>query len=146
MNMTEDKAREGFQTGIDCSQAVLGACAPAIGMDEDAAKKLAAGFGGGMWHGQTCGCVTGALMALGAKYGNCKPGDQDTKQAFLAKKAEFEERFAAANESLVCKEILGYDLSDPAQMKIIMEKGLLMSVCPKLVVSACEILEDMLHD
>ena len=64
-NMTEDMAREGFGCGIDCSMAVAGHCADKVGIDESTAVKAMAAFGGGMWHGETCGAVVGALMSLG---------------------------------------------------------------------------------
>lgn len=142
--MTEDKAREGFGGGFDCSMLVAGHCSHALGMDEKDALKMAAGFGGGMWHGETCGCVTGALMALGLKYGNCELGDKETKDAFLAKKAAFEAAFAEENGSLICREILGNDLSTPEGMEKIMAENLLMTRCPKLVCSACEIMDGLL--
>ncbi len=144
IEMNEQQALAGFGAGIDCSQVVLAAAAPQLGLDEKTARRLAAAFGGGMWRGATCGCVVGALMALGLRYGNCEPGDQETKNDFLAKKAAFEAAFCERNGSLVCREILGYDLSDPRQMEKIMELKLLETRCPKLVCSACEILEEML--
>jgi len=67
--ITEEQALMGFGTGVDCSQAVFGEFAAQLGLDRDTALKIAAPFGGGMWHGETCGCVVGALMAIGLKYG-----------------------------------------------------------------------------
>lgn len=88
--------------------------------------------------------MTGALMALGLKYGNCKLGDKETKDAFLAKKVEFESAFTAENGSLICRELLGNDLSTPEGMEKIMEENLLMTRCPGLVCSACKIMDGML--
>ncbi len=34
------------------------------------ANKVSACFGGGMMHGDTCGAFTGAIMAVGLKYGH----------------------------------------------------------------------------
>jgi len=144
--MTEEKAAACFQNGIDCSQVVFGDAAEAAGIDADTAKKIASAFGGGMWHGETCGCVTGALMAIGCKFGHCKEGDNETKNAMLQKKTAFEEAFTEANGSLICKELLGYNLSVPEEMEKIMAENLLFTKCPKLAVSACEILEKILND
>jgi len=113
-------------------------------MSVDEALKVASTFGGGMWAGERCGCVTGGLMALGMKYGHTKPGDEETKNALLTKKAGFEKAFSDKNESLICKEILGYDISKPDELQKIMDEGLLQTLCPKLAVSACEILDEML--
>ena len=79
--LNESQILEQFSQGFDCSQVVLGACADKIGLDPETAKKVAACFGGGMWYGHECGAVTGALMAIGAKYGHSQPGDQQAKKS-----------------------------------------------------------------
>lgn len=143
-SMTQDKALECFGGGLDCSQVVFGYGAELLGEDKEKAVKIAAAFGGGMWNGETCGCVTGALMALGLKYGHYKLGDEETKSALLEKRAEFETEFKAINGSLICKEILGHDLSTEEGMAKIMEEGLLATKCPQLACCACDILDDLL--
>ena len=79
------------------------------------ALKIAACFGGGMWHGETCGCVVGALIALGMKYATTEANDQEKKDKLLELKAQFEEKFCKKNGSCICREILGYDLSVPEE-------------------------------
>lgn len=143
-NLTEEKALDYYLAGIDCSQVVLAHVAPQLGLDEEAALKVAAGFGGGMWNGERCGCVTGALMALGLRYGHCKPGDAESKNRLLEKKNEFEERFKEAHETLICKELLGYDLTIPEERDKVMEENLFATLCARLACSACEILEDII--
>ena len=83
-------------------------------------------------------------MALGLKYGHYKKGDEETKNAFLAKKAEFEAKFKEAHETLMCKELIGYDISKPEELQAALESGVMFDLCPKLAVTACEILDDML--
>ena len=61
----EKEVLENFYRGIDCSQAVLYEFAKDLGLDKKIALKISSAFGGGMWRGETCGCVTGALMAIG---------------------------------------------------------------------------------
>lgn len=142
--MSEEIAADLFKQGIDCSQIVMGYAAEKLGVCSDQALKVSAAFGGGMWAGRTCGCVTGGLMALGLKYGYSEPGATEQKQLLLAKKGEFEQKFAATNQSVVCREILGYDLSKPEEMAQIMEKNLLFTICPKAVCSACKVLDELL--
>ena len=117
--VSEEFAVECFKGGIDCSQIVMGYAANKLGINSDEALRLSAAFGGGMWQGRTCGCV-------------------------LAKKAEFERRFTEAHKSVVCREILGHDLSKPEEMARIMEKNLLFTVCPKAVCTTCALLDDLL--
>lgn len=142
--VSEDLAVDCFKNGIDCSQIVMGYASNKLPVGHEEAMKLSAAFGGGMWQGRTCGCVVGALMALGLKYGYSESGSTAQKNELMAKKAEFEKRFAEAHKSVVCREILGYDLSKPEEMTRIMEKNLLFTVCPKAVCTACAILDDLL--
>ena len=63
-----DLALSRFSEGFSCSQSVLAAFAPELGLDADAALRVSAAFGGGMGRlGDTCGAVTGALMVLGLR-------------------------------------------------------------------------------
>lgn len=142
--MSPETALTMFGQGFDCSQVVLSSASDKLGISSEEALKAAAAFGGGMWHGETCGCVTGALIAIGLKYGTAVPGDAETKNNMLEKKAEFEEKFCAAHKSCLCREILGYNLSVPEEMAKIQEKKLLETLCPEVVCTACEILEKML--
>ena len=143
-NLTPEQVLEQFSQGFDCSQVVLAQAAERLGISEEAARKAAAAFGGGMWRGDTCGCVAGSLMAIGLRYGTAVPGDQVNKSAMLEKKAEFERRFADVNGSCICREILGYDLSVPEEMARIQEENLLTTLCPQVVCRAVEILEELL--
>lgn len=144
--MTKEIANSCFGAGIDCSQVVFGYAAELMDMDQNEARKIAAAFGGGMWAGQTCGCVTGALMAIGYKFGHCEAGDNQTKQEMLEKKAAFESAFKEKHHSLICKEILGYDLTKPEEMEKIMEKQLLCTLCPQVACDTCDIIEQILKD
>ena len=144
MVKNEQEVLEMFGKGFDCSQIVLANVSEKLGITKDDALKIAACFGGGMWHGETCGCVVGALIALGMKYATVEANDSEKKDALLKLKAEFEEKFCDNNGSCICKEILGYNLSIPEEMEKIQEEKLLETKCPKVVLSACDILEEMI--
>ena len=51
--------------GYNCAQSVLAALQEETGLDENTAKRIAAGFGGGVRCGEICGSITGAVMAFG---------------------------------------------------------------------------------
>lgn len=70
-----EKANKYFSEKYHCSQAVLGAFANELGLTETQALKLGGCFGGGMCKGEVCGAVTGALMALGLRYGQSEIDD-----------------------------------------------------------------------
>lgn len=143
-NMTEEKALEMYHGGLDCSQVVFGHGCELMGIDPEFAYKAGACFGGGMFNGERCGCVTGGLMAIGMKYGHYKMNDAEAKAKMMEMKGEFEKAFIEEYGSLICKDILGYDISKPEDMEKIVQEGLLDNLCPKLAVTACEILDELL--
>lgn len=99
MDRTE-KAVELFKTGACCSQAVFGAFAEDFGVDAETAMKVSAGLGGGVGRlRETCGAVTGAVLALGMKFGPDKTAVYPKVQAFC-------EAFREECGSIVCRELL----------------------------------------
>jgi C_GCAxxG_C_C family probable redox protein len=133
-----------FSQGMDCGQLVLASAADKLCIDEADAYRIAAGFGGGMFCGQACGAVIGALIAIGMKYGHSRAGAQEQKALTTSKVLEFQRRFLGKYPSTVCRDILGYDISKPDEMQIITEKGLLFALCPKVTAEAMAILNDLL--
>ena len=133
-----------FAVGFNCSQSVLSAYAEHFGFDEETAMKISSGFGGGMGRmADTCGAVTGAFMVLGLRYGQAS-SDREAKEAIYARIREFARRFQARNGSVVCRELLGCDISAPEGLQRAKDEKLLTTICPKFVRDACEILEEML--
>jgi hypothetical protein len=61
-----DIAEARHQEGYSCSQSVFSALAELWKIDPAVSLRIDAGFGGGLARsGRTCGCVTGAIMAIG---------------------------------------------------------------------------------
>ena len=143
MNHVE-KALEYYNNNFNCSQGVFTAFATEMGMDEKTALKVATNFGGGERKGELCGAVAGALMVLGLRCGHCESDDTEGKAKAYAVSEEFMNRFIERNGSVVCRELLGYDLTKKEDMEIIQEKNLFRTLCPKMVKCAAEILDEML--
>lgn len=142
---TVENAVSCFKEGFSCSQAVLSAFAQQFGLDRETALKVAGAFGGGMGRmGETCGAVTGAFMVIGLKYGKTRAEDEQTKEKAYSLVKEFVEKFKSRNGSIVCRELLGCDLSTPEGARIAKEKNLTATVCPKFVQDAAEIIEQIL--
>ena len=127
------------QDKFNCAQAVFGALAEDVGIDKDTALKAAACFGGGMRCGEVCGAVTGALMALGIRFGSCTPNDSEGKQRGNSKAIGFIKAFKEQHGTLLCRELLGYNPGIPEDMQKINELGLHDTVCPKAIADAVEI-------
>ena len=145
MNHAE-KAVEYYNNGFNCSQSVFTTYATEQGMDEKTALMVATNFGGGERKGELCGAVAGALMVLGLKCGHFDGNDTDSKSKAYSISEEYMNRFIEKNGSVVCRNLLGYDLTNAEDRKIIMEKNLFRTLCPNLVRKAVEILDEMIDE
>ena len=136
---TKAEVASKFLSGGNCSQCVLCSCADILDYGEDELQRIAAAFGGGMFRGDTCGAVTGALIALGMAYG-------DDSALLHDKVAEFREKFIERFGKLDCRDLVGYDFGIPGERDKAMAAGATIDLCPGLVVGAVEILEDIVAD
>ncbi len=139
-----EEAKALFSQGFSCSQAVVAAFAPSLGLDRDTALKIASGFGGGMGRlAETCGAVTGAFMVLGLKCGSATT-DKQAKETIYALVRELAQRFKGVHGSLLCRDLLGCNLNTAEGLALAQEKKLFSTVCPPYVETAATILEEML--
>lgn len=145
MNHTE-KSKEYFAQKFNCAQAVFAAFAAELGLSEKEALKIGGCFGSGMRKGEVCGACTGALMALGLKYGQCDAEDTESKQNTNNKTVEFFEAFEKENGSYICNELLGCDIKTPEGVQFALDNNLFATFCPKMVESATLIAEKLLAD
>ena len=139
-----DDAAKRFQEGCNCAQSVFATLAPSQGVSPEVALRIAGPFGGGIARtGATCGAVTGALMALGLAAGPFDPKDKDAKGRLYAVARDFMTRFQARHPSLVCRDLIGCDLSTPEGQTQFRDRNLHTAVCLPLVRSAVEIVGEM---
>jgi C_GCAxxG_C_C family probable redox protein len=140
-----DEALACFKKGFTCSSAVFSAFSDDLGLDRKTAMKIGCGFGAGISKtGNICGAVSGAIMVIGLKYGKTKLGDDAATENTRALARQFIREFAAKNGSVNCTELLGYNLSDPAEYEKAREKKLFVTKCPELVRDAAAIIEKKL--
>ncbi len=134
-----------FKEGFNCSQSVLSAYSELFGLDRKITLKIAQAFGAGMARmGNICGAVTGAFMAIGLKCGRVRAVDEEAKEKTYAVAQEFVERFKSHHGSIICRELLGVDLSAPEGITEAEEKNLFETLCPKFVQCSIDILEQIL--
>ena len=147
MSAKSEQAVRKFGKGFNCSQAVLSVYGEEFELCRETALKIACGFGGGMGRmALTCGVVTGAFMVIGLKYGNVDANEKEIKEKTYGLVREFARRFEERNDSVICKELLGCDISGPEGLKSAKDNGLFASVCPGLVQDAVGILEEMMNE
>ncbi len=139
-----DQAVQTFSKGFNCSQSVFSTFCEDMGLNKAVALKISCGFGSGMRQGEVCGAVTGAIMALGLKYGHNTEGDRQSKEKTYGAVEEFNRRFKDKCGSIVCRELLGCDLGTESGREHAMDTGLFYSVCPMLIRNAVQILEEII--
>ena len=116
MNEQVKKASDFFGNGLYCSQSVLGAFSEKYGIDEKLAFKISCGLNSGVRCADVCGVVSGAILVIGLKY-------EDDKAVCNLKTEEYIKTFKDKNGSIICRDLLGCDISTPDGMeKAITEK------------------------
>jgi len=125
---------------FNCAQTVFSLFAAELGIDEKTALRISSGFGGGMACAETCGAVTGAYMVIGMKHGH-DVSDADKKVHTKIQIRKFNEKFKAEHDSLICKELTGFDISTPEGAAAANNEGVFNTKCPWYIKTACDILE-----
>ena len=102
------RAVDYFMQGYGCCQSVVAAFADIYGLDETLAKKIAAGFGGGVGRMRMmCGAVSGIVMLTGLDCGQTEGSDREGKSACYKVVQDLLAKSREENGSIVCAEILG---------------------------------------
>ncbi len=145
-----ERAGELFLEGFNCSQSVFTAFCHRFNMDEETAKRVSAGLGGGVGRmREVCGAVSGAAMVLGSVASAVEGDDKDSKAKNYELVREFSERFKQRHGgTVICREML--------KMKIMMENTAMPEnrtaeyyknrPCLKAVEDAAEILVNIIEE
>ena len=111
-----ERAKELFQQGYACSQAVVLAFADVVNVDEATLKKIALPFGGGMGRLRlTCGAVSGMAMVLGLIFSESENTPENKKKTYAIVQ-DLCGKFQEQNGTLICAELL-------TRMKVSVELG-----------------------
>ena len=139
----QEKAKQLFESGCLCAQAVLTAFAPECGLTDEQAMKLGACFGTGMRKGEVCGACTGGLMALGMLCS--RPGEDRAAGRPRADEAndEMTARFGKTCGALRCRDLLGCDVTTEEGIAYAIEHHLFLDRCPGYVAAAVEIVDEI---
>lgn len=107
-----DRAAARFLGGFNCAESILLTLAEHYGVNTPLVPKIATPFGGGIARtASICGCVTGAIMSIGAKYGRTQ-SSEDRAKAYSAATSfmnAFEKRFGSS----ICYDLIGCDFRTP---------------------------------
>ena len=140
------KANELFDRGYNCAQSMFYTYGKDFFEKGSPVMKVASGFGGGISSmGETCGAVSGSLMALGLHFGPEEPADHEQKEKLKEINRQFLAIFEEKHGSLKCRDLLGADMSNPEGAKFIQENGVIDKVCPAMIRSASEIMDAIIQ-
>jgi C_GCAxxG_C_C family probable redox protein len=137
-------AQDLFAQGFNCSQAVFSAFAPDLGIQTDLALKLASPFGGGIARqGDVCGAVIGALLVLGLQKGNSTVEAKDETYRLAE---NFIQRFRERHGAVLCRELIGHDISTSEGLQSAREQRVFVALCPAFVQSAVELIAEQVNN
>ena len=135
-----------FVEGYSCAQSLLAVYGPGLGMDREAALRLAAPLGGGLSRTDgPCGAAAGAILVLGLKHGHTHPDDDSGAEFIRGLTQEFLRRYDERKGSTMCTDILGANLSLPGGTERVEAEGLSSKSCPDAVRTAAQLLEELLE-
>lgn len=119
--------------GFNCCQAVTSSFAEELGLAPSLLFAAGEGFGSGMGsHKNTCGAVSGMVMALGLFHSAADPQNpRATKSATTRLAGSMTDRFLEENGSLICEVLKGRTGKAPVP-------------CDTCIASAARILEEAL--
>jgi len=141
--MKAQDAKDIFESGLECSQAVFTAFSGSYGIDRNSSLKLSLGLHAGMCEAGVCGAVSAAVLVIGLKYGHTNAKDQTIKNTCIAKVREFLSVFRERNEGrILCRDILDCDIFTPEGLRKATDEELFTIVCTDMVVKAATILEE----
>ena len=99
-----------------------------------------------MRKGEVCGACTGALIVLGALYGQSDASDLESRMTANKVNDEMMKRFAQKCGSYVCNDLLKCDISTQEGRAYALENRLFTEFCPQMVADVVDILEEIIKE
>lgn len=141
MTATEElcnKAAAYFHEGYNCTQAVLMALCEQMCGGNEFVPKIATGFGGGIGRcGSVCGALIGSVMAVGIKFG-VNELNPEKKVEVSKLSAKLYRQFEKQHGTVLCRELLHCDLSNPEDSARASREKLFEKECPRFVRTAIQ--------
>lgn len=137
-----ENAVKRFLEGYNCAQSVLLTMFEHWNGKSELIPKIATAFGAGIGRcGSICGALTGGVMAIGIRYGTNEPSTEKRLEAYeLANKLY--KKFEQQNGTILCRELIGYNLSNPKELEEAWKSKVFEIKCAKFV---SEVVEALIH-
>jgi C_GCAxxG_C_C family probable redox protein len=127
-------ARERFDDGMNCAQAVSSVINDTYGLNVEAIPRMMAPFGGGVSRcDELCGAVTGAVAAIGMVFGRDGEEAAESKELCYELTRRFVKEFRRLRGATHCTDLLGINLSDAAQLQRAQDEEYFRKECPGIV-------------
>ncbi len=137
-------ANSYHEKGYNCCQSTLAAFADRLGIPEETALRLGAGFGGGAGTGELCGAITGAILALDLIAGGDVTSEPAVAKRLAGTRArEMQKRFAGQFGALRCHDLLRNEQEEASDA--VRALGI-TNHCGVMIASAVEIVEEILNE
>ena len=140
-----ERAKELFEQGYACSQAVAMAFSDLCGIGEAEIAKLTLPFGGGFGRLRlTCGAVSGMAVVIGLLYADAENSPENKKRIYAITQ-ELAEKFKTENGSLICADLLAganLQVHVGGEAEARTETYYKKRPCADIVYSAAKILEE----
>jgi C_GCAxxG_C_C family probable redox protein len=157
-NISEDRRRalekevkKALDVSKNCAQTSFSVLQQEFNLEGKEILKALTPFPGMALRGETCGAVSGCMMALGLVYGRDDLGDWKGYLRSLPPTRRFCRRFEAENGSLACADLLEakmgrrYDLSDRVDsLKYAAMGG--KKTCAKIIANAVMISAEIIEN
>jgi len=132
--------------GFLCSESCLTALAKCQGVESPLIPRIATGFGAGIgMNGEICGAITGAVMALGIRYGRDRV-DPAVNQRPYWYSMELLKRFRAEHGEIRCPTLLGLDIAKAEDLEEYYRRNLWVNRCTRFILSATGIARDIIEE
>ena len=144
-----EKAEQLFKQGYNCSQAVVLAFAPELGIEEPVLAKMLSGFGGGIGRmREVCGCFSGMVFIANMLYGYSDSQDYQGKKQLYQRINHLAQMFKERNgsNSVICRELLGLTKEDGIVPEKRTESYYKKRPCSELCRIAGDIMEEYIEE
>ena len=109
----------------------------ALEMDATNVPRIATSFGAGFGrHGEVCGALSGAAIALGFRFGRDNVADVTAKEATYSKVEALLQAFEMEFGTVICRELISCDLRTPEGIERFKAHDLHNTLCRKFVAFA----------
>ncbi len=147
--MLDQRVQGVMEKSHNCAQSTFYVLSEQFGLGGDDILKALTPLPGMAERGETCGAMTGALMAMGLIYGRERLDDWEKYRNSLVPTNKFCQRFQEEMGTTLCCQIQerafgkSYNLMDPEDLKDFQRAGATQK-CSRVVQKACRLAADVI--